>query len=121
VPLHKIRYGIEFFFKIFNASRTGTQITEAEMTEFFVKFTEKTVIWGSDRFISAFSNFRDSAISQARAGNNQKPDAVAMMVKFEDLLYAIRADYGHENKGLGQGDLLALFVNDIRDYIKKQQ
>lgn len=112
---------VAFFFKVFNASKTGTQITEAEMNDFFVKFTEKTVIWGSDRFIQAFSNFRDGAITQAQSGNNQQPDPTAMMVNFENLLYAIRADYGHENTGLGSGDLLALFINDIRDYIKKQQ
>ncbi len=112
---------VAFFFKIINASKTGNTITEKEMNDFFVQFTEKTVVWGSDSFLQAFSTFRDGAILQAQATTNQQSNPLTLMVNFENLLYAVRIDYGHTNKGLGPGDLLALFINDIRNYIPKQQ
>jgi hypothetical protein len=31
----------------------------------------------------------------------------------ENVLFAIRSDMGHSNKGLKQGDLLTLFTNDM--------
>lgn len=31
----------------------------------------------------------------------------------ENLLLAIRKDMGHKNKGLQQGDILSLFINDV--------
>jgi len=110
---------VAFFFKLFKVSKAQTPLTPEEVQEFFVSLTEKTVIWGSDEFIAAFSKFRDDAVAQA--GNNQQSNTIEMMKNFENLLYVIRRDYGHENKGLGPGDLLALFITDIRKYIEKQK
>ena len=44
-------------------------------------------------------------------------DSTQMMFAFEDLLFAIRKDLGHSNAGLGRGDLLRGFVNDIDKYL----
>ena len=38
------------------------------------------------------------------------------MKAYEDVLYAIRADLGHESKAMQPGALLSLFVTDARDY-----
>jgi hypothetical protein len=37
------------------------------------------------------------------------------MSHYEALLRAIRRDLGHSDKGLKQGDLLKLFINDLDD------
>ena len=42
-----------------------------------------------------------------------------MLFAYEDLLYAVRRDLGHGNRGLKRGDILALFVNDIEEHLKK--
>ena len=94
-----------------------------ELNQFFVSFTQKTLVWGSDKFIKDFSEFRESSVDyaeRAKSGNVTNDDLIDTMVKLERLLYSIRADCGHDNKGLGKGDLLTLFINDIRNYIPKQ-
>ena len=42
------------------------------------------------------------------------------LIAIERILYAIRADMGHKNKGLRQGDLLAIFINDVNSYLGEQ-
>ncbi len=114
---------VEFLFKIFTASKTGIQIPEDEINTFFVDFTKKTLVWGSDKFLKAFSAFRDSSAlyaEQAKKGEENIDALVKTMTVLENLLYSIRADLGHSNKGLAAGDLLTLFINDVRNYIPKQ-
>jgi hypothetical protein len=40
-----------------------------------------------------------------------------VLFAFEQMLFEIRRDLGHENNGLGAGDLLRLFINDVDDYL----
>lgn len=116
---------MEFLFKVFSASRKGDQLPVDEINAFFDSFTQKTLIWGSDRYIKDYGNFRSGTVSQTPAVVNQtgQPDehTITTMKRLEKLLYTIRADYGHDNKGLKDGDLLKLFINDIRDYIDRLQ
>jgi hypothetical protein len=39
------------------------------------------------------------------------------MFLYEALIFSIRRDLGHRNKGLVTGDILALFVNDIDQHL----
>lgn len=39
------------------------------------------------------------------------------MFYFEDLMLEIRKDLGHKNKGFEKGDVLSLFINDIKNYV----
>lgn len=50
--------------------------------------------------------------------DGSKPN-VSTLFLFEDVLFSLRGDIGHSNKGLSQGDLLALFVNDIDKYVDR--
>jgi hypothetical protein len=113
---------VDFLFKVLDASRTGTQIPQDEMNKFFISFTQEILVWGSDRFIKDFSAFRESGVSQpdpAQGGTAPTNDPTKVTLALEKLLYSIRSDCGHKNKGLGVGDLLTLFIIDIRNYIKK--
>jgi hypothetical protein len=113
---------VEFLFQLFQLSKTGKQMSQEETNEFFVSFTKKTLVWGSDRFLKDFSTFKDSSAiyaKQAQSGKTTPADLIVTMTTLENLLYSIRADCGHDNKGLGKGDLLTLFINDLRDYIPK--
>ncbi len=115
---------VQFLFKIFQSSKTGVNLSEKEINDFFMEFTQKILVWGSDKFIRDFSAFRD-AISlyaqQQKDGQATNNDLMKTMLALEALLYSIRSDCGHSNKGIGKGDLLTLFINDVRDYIPKEQ
>lgn len=113
-----------FLFKLFQSSKTGATLSEKEVNDFFTDFTQKILVWGSDRFTKDFSAFRESIIlytHQQQSGIATNEDLTKAMLALEVLLYSIRADCGHMNKGLGRGDLLAFFINDIRDYVPKEQ
>ncbi len=89
-------------------------IGQAEMVSFLVNFTQKIIIWGSDDVVRDYANFRRRV---ATPDTSVIPDDIGSTIQslltFEKLLLAIRSDVGHRNKGLKQGDLLSLFVNDI--------
>jgi hypothetical protein len=107
---------VKFLFRIFTSSKTGNPMSPEELNQFFVSFTQEILVWGSDKFIKEFSEFRESSVEYAervKGGNATKDDLIETMEKLEHLLYSVRVDCGHENKGLGKGDLLTLFINDI--------
>lgn len=104
---------IEFYFKLLMSSKfKGEKMSEKEMTKFFMKFTQKLTVWGSDDVVYQWSKIRRKIIENR---NNPKDN----ILELEKLLLAIRKDTGHKNKYLNQGDLLGLFINDIDEYIKK--
>ncbi len=77
---------------------------------FFANFTPKLIVWGSDHFIKEYLKFKhifESIDSQTR-------EAIGVNLLFlENLLFIIRSDIGHKNKGLVSYDLLSLFLKDV--------
>lgn len=102
-----------FLFKILMSSQTANPVSQEEMLQFVVNFNRRLIVWGADSVIKEWSVFK----SLHEVGNS--PPAMTL-IAIERILYAIRADMGHKNKGLGQGDLLAIFINDIHPYLKNQ-
>lgn len=97
---------MHFLFRVFLGSKGGgPKVTEEEMMTFIVGFTQKLIVWGSDDVLREYGRFR-----QTMTGDNQ---GIGIMYNLERLLYAIRSDIGHKNKGLEQGGLLKLFINDL--------
>lgn len=103
---------VQFTFRIAFADKLGLKpLTEKEMAQEATKFTQNLIVWGADDVIDAWFRFRN--LSYYAKGDN-----VAVLFAIERLLLAIRKDSGHENKGLVQGKILGLFVNDIHEHIK---
>jgi hypothetical protein len=69
------------------------------------------MIWGSDPVILELALWR-----RFNAQNVDKENPVATLQGFARLFLAMRADLGHDNKGVTQYELLSLFVNDIDKY-----
>ncbi len=107
---------IKFMFRILMGSKTGDGPTEKEMLGFMSDFNQRIMVWGSDDVLAAWVKWRRAATSEA----NVKADPMKVMLLYEQLILTIRHDLGHRNKNLGQGDVLALFVNDIDQALKKK-
>jgi len=82
---------------------------------FLRKFTRETMIWSSDEFLKEWSLFYRKI---AQLDTDEIPSSV-MLFDFEEILLAIRKEFGHKNKGLQRGDLLGTFINDIDKYLGK--
>ena len=99
-----------FLFRVLMSAKTNEAVSQEEMLQFVVNFNRRLIVWGADSVIKEWSNFK--ALHEV----SNSPPAMTL-ITIERILYAIRADMGHKNKGLGQGDLLAIFINDVHLYL----
>jgi hypothetical protein len=108
---------IEFMMRVLLAAKTGKPVEEAEVIEFMHSVTQRIMVWGSDDVLAAWVRFRKQTISI----DASKAEPLQAMFVFEDIVKAMRRDLGHKNAGIAQGDVLALFVNDIQDHLPKRR
>ena len=87
--------------------------TEEEVSEFMTDFLKKIIVWGSDDVLKAFREFRTLAMK----AKPNSPSATNTLFLFESLLLAMRKDLGHKNKGFQRGNILALWISDIEQYL----
>lgn len=86
-------------------SKGSDQKREKEMERFMRDLKGRQLLLGaSSEIIGAFHKWQADTAAVQAAGNE-----VAAVVAWEDLLWAIRKDLGHNDSGLERGDLLPLF------------
>lgn len=104
---------IQFLFRALFAQKLGREpLSDKEVIEFFSEFTPKLVIWGATEVVLAFGDFREFTLQLAES---EQPVEVTFI--YERVLLEIRKDLGHNIAALKKGDLLRLFITDIRKYI----
>ena len=78
---------------------------QRRLVQSFRELAQGVLLRGTPRVVKAFAGWKalvDSA-----------PDSPLTLVGLEHVLFAMREDLGVSNDGLGRGDLLRLFVNDV--------
>lgn len=91
-------------FKVLMSQKRGESLDEDDLLVAFTEFTEKLIIWGGPRVVRAWRDFR------VHDWSSGKPrDGLAVLAR---LMLEVRADLGNSNRGLGQADVLKLFIND---------
>jgi hypothetical protein len=105
---------IGFWFRATFFHDSDASPTEAEWKSFVGDSAQKLSLWASEDVIHAYNRFRQVAgvVSADQLESNPGP-----LLAFEQMLFAIRRDLGHENKGLSAADLLRLYINDIDDFM----
>lgn len=83
---------------------------QEDVTSAMAEFAQGLIFWGSNEVIKTYGAIRKNALS----GSASTPDANALL---EGLLLGIRKDLGHDNRGLENGALLRIFVNDVDRYL----
>jgi hypothetical protein len=84
---------------------------EADLIDAFNEWAHSALLWAPAPVIRAFNEWRATLPAD---GEEPSP---AVGIGFERLLYAFREDLGNKRDGLGEGDLLRVFINDIDDYL----
>lgn len=112
---------IRFWFdSLYGGKPRRKPMTDSELEAALVTFTRDVTLWGSDEVIRRCGEWRALAVGLAtgedETGSATSRDAVEA---FESLLFAMRADLGHRNKGLETGNLLCLFINDEPRYFPR--
>ncbi|MBR4824150.1 MAG: hypothetical protein IKZ86_05075 [Spirochaetaceae bacterium] len=92
---------INVYYKMQEKISKGESYSQEEMFDDVQKFQKKLMLWGSNRVIKAWIDFR----------TNASPDGSNVLYYMENILYAIRKDMGYKN--LGKGKLLSMSINDF--------
>jgi hypothetical protein len=87
--------------------QTFAQKPENEQEAFFKDLATKLILNGPTPIVKAWNGWQ--------LATQVAPESAVALVAYEDLLLAIREDLGHDNSGLGRGELLRLFVNEEDD------
>ncbi len=95
------------YYKIQDNTNNPGSYPNEEMIQDIYKFSKGITLWGSKKVVKRWVQFRELANS----GKSQE-----MMIVIEKLMNEMRKDMG--TKRVKKGNLLALTINDIKDYIK---
>jgi hypothetical protein len=85
---------------------------QAQNEEFFKNLTTKLLVHGSPPVIKAWIAWRRGV---AQIG----PDGLGLLLSYEQVLRAIRADLGHDDSELAPGDLLRVYVNELDEALEE--
>lgn len=98
---------IEMIYAIMEDSKKPEKekMSESEMVRMISEFSKGLTLWGSNRVVKKWLEYRKSAMSD----NRQE-----ILFQMEDIIYEIRKDVGLGNK-LKKGDMLSFFINDIEN------
>lgn len=100
---------ISMFYDFQSQTKTGKEFTQEELFDFFNQFTKELTLWGSSKAIKAWGNWR---VASSRGLNDPRE----LLFGMERVLIQLRKDMGLK-RGIAEGDLLRLTVNDIDDYL----
>lgn len=104
---------INFLFRASMSPKASEPISQKDMIEFMSAFTPRAMVWASDEVLAAWVKWRKTLINDT----SRKVNSLDAIFLYEELIFTIRRDLGHKNKALVKGDILALFVNDIDQYL----
>lgn len=100
---------VEMVYKVQQNSKKEGSYTEEMMIEDLLRFSRKITLWGSPNVVKKWVKFRE---------NGAKPDSgMDNLFLMEEIMNEMRKDLGL--KKVKKGNLLAFFVNDIKEVMKK--
>lgn len=100
---------IDMIYKIQQSSKPGKSYPQEEMIEDLLRFSKQITLWGSPRVVSNWVKFREIAMKGDKGIEN--------LLFTEQLMNDMRKDLGLPR--VKKGNLLAFFVNDIKEAMKK--
>jgi hypothetical protein len=104
----KIKMYDEFLLELFKTFHaTGEEKENPELVEFLREWQRKLVLWGGSDVLRTYFKW----MTRLKAGN---PDAETIFL-MDEFFRALRADVGHNSKGLSRGAFSHLILRDA-DY-----
>ena len=101
---------IEMVYKIQQGSKEGHEYPHEEMIQDMLKFSKELTLWGSPKVVNNWVLFKE---------NGTKADAgIDNLFLIEKMMNDMRKDLGLPR--VKKGNLLAFFINDIKEAMKKK-
>lgn len=100
---------VDMVYKIQKNTKQDGTYTQEEMISDISKFSKQITLWGSTKVVNKWVEFREKSISP-----NQGTDNLFLL---EEIMNEMRKDLGLKKSK--KGNLLAFFINDIKEFVKK--
>ena len=104
---------VSLIFGLVEYTKTSKSMSDAEIMERMIRFSKEVTLYGSNEVVKKWAEYKTSA------ANNLEP--LESMVRLEDILFAIREDLGMKKRGMAKGDLLSLFINDVKEVLQDKK
>lgn len=102
---------IDMVYKIQQNTKKENSYTEQNMIQDITGFSKNLTLWGSSKVVKKWVKFRENGMNPKAAREN--------LFLLEQIMNQMRKDMGVQK--VKKGDLLAFFVNDIKDEMKKHK
>ena len=102
---------VDMIYKIQQNAKKPNSYTEAQMLADLSVFSKQITLWGSSKVVRKWVQFRENSANPDLARKN--------LLILEDIMNEMRKDLGL--KRTKKGNLLAFFVNDIKQAIKSMK
>lgn len=102
---------VDMVYKIQQNSNKPNSYTQKDMIADISKFSKEITLWGSPKVVEKWVKFRE-----CRVDPNGPPENLFIL---EEIMNEMRKDLGL--KKVKQGNLLAFFINDIKDVLKQSK
>ena len=99
---------IEIVYKIIESIKKEEEYSDKEMLEDVLYFSKELTLWGSDKVIKQWIEFRNTDFINSDDKNE-------VVYKLGGIIFEIRKDMGHKMKDVKEKDILSMFINDISD------
>lgn len=96
---------IGFIFDTMKSTKANKPINDEEMLNRMMEFSKEVTLFGSNKVVKRWAKYRTSAATLSSIEN---------LSQLESILFAIREDLGMKKRGMKKGDILSMFINDIK-------
>lgn len=79
--------------------------------------TQPITLWASNDVVRSYAEFR--RLFRQNPANPDNQAVLRGLVHFEDMIFLMRKDMGHDPQGVRRYDFLSLFVNDLELFDEK--
>lgn len=100
---------VEMIYKLQNIKKPGADYPESEMIDDLTSFSKMITLWGSPKVVNDWVKFKENTLDC---------NGIDKLLLTETIMNDMRKDLGMPR--VKQGQLLAFFVNDIKDAIKNR-
>lgn len=102
---------VEMIYKLQQNTKGINEYTQKDMLKDLSKFSKQITLWGSKKVVNKWVEFRENSANPEMAKKN--------LLLMEAIMNQMRKDLGL--KKVKQGNLLAFFVNDIKEAMKEMK
>lgn len=102
---------VEMIYKLQQNTKGINEYTQKDMLKDLSKFSKQITLWGSKKVVNKWVEFRENSANPEMAKKN--------LFLMEAIMNQMRKDLGL--KKVKQGNLLAFFVNDIKEAMKEMK